>query len=73
MSGITGWGYWKTVPCVRTYEDGNRELLAITGSEEWQRIRRDYLGDIANETAPQTRPMKQVYTGVCLKIYPPIP
>jgi hypothetical protein len=30
------------------YEDGNRELLAITGSEEWQRIRRGYLGDIAN-------------------------
>jgi ABC-type amino acid transport substrate-binding protein len=29
-------------------EDINRELLAITGSEAWQRIRRDYLGDIAD-------------------------
>lgn len=28
-------------------EDINRELLAITGSEQWQLIRRDYLGDIA--------------------------
>jgi ABC-type amino acid transport substrate-binding protein len=26
-------------------EDINRELLAITGSDEWQLIRRDYLGD----------------------------
>lgn len=28
-------------------EDINRELLAITGSDEWQLIRGDYLGDVA--------------------------